>query len=984
MHYKKTRTVVFIILSTIVFNLSAQKADPPFLKYIDHPWVDSVLNTLSTEERIAQLVWIAAFSNRDLEYEVNLSNLIRKTGIGGVVFFQDQVEKQTEMINYFRKISKVPPMVVTDGEWGLGMRLKGIVKFPYQLTLGAIRDDSLIYKMGESVAGQFRRAGVNINLAPVADVNNNPQNPVINFRSFGEDPVNTGRKALMYMLGLQDHGIISVGKHFPGHGDTETDSHFDLPVIRHSRERLDSVGLAPFRILIDAGVTGIMPGHLSLPLIDSAENIPATISYPILTQLLKNELSFRGLVISDAMNMVGVTKNTVQEEVETLALKAGMDVLEYVTDPEQSIKAIAMKISKGEISPEAITEKCRKVLAAKYWAGLSNVKPVEAENITEDLSPVETKVLIRELYSNSLTLLNNQDNILPVRNLDSVKIATLAINKNEITKFQQRISDYFPADNFHIDPADKELSAELLDTLSGYDLVIAGIFKTDQRPREGFGITQDLQDFLEKLVGSHRTVITYFGNPYALQRLDPLKNAGGLILAYEENEFTEDLSAQLIFGGIGARGSLPVTISESWPAGYGLTTTGNLRLQYGLPESAGMSSEILYSKIDSIVNIGLNARAFPGCEVMAARKGIVVFHKTYGYHTFDNRVALETGDLFDLASVTKVSSSLPGLMLLDAEGKFSPEETLGNYLPEFRNSDKAGLLLKDLLTHQAGLTPSISFWKETLKNDSVYKKSAIRYGVSEKFPLKVADRLYINKNYRKKIFNEIKKSPLGEKKFVYSDLAFILTPAIVERLSGENWTDFVIKNIYHKIGAYDLVFNPYLRYSLSRIVPTENDTFFRRQQLQGTVHDESAAMLGGISGHAGLFATAGDLMKLMELYRRMGEYGGEQLIGRDVMEKYTSVQFPENDNRRGLGFDKPLLNNSELEQKDTYPTRSASPESFGHSGYTGTFVWVDPVKEISYIFFSNRVYPTRDNNLLSRLNIRTEILQAIYDSITER
>jgi beta-glucosidase-like glycosyl hydrolase/CubicO group peptidase (beta-lactamase class C family) len=981
MHYRTIKSLILIILAASAIKLNAQKADPPFLKYINHPWVDSVLNTLSLEKRIAQLIWVAAFPTNDIEHEVYLSNLITKSGIGGIIFFEGQAQKQTEMINYFRKISQVPLLIVTDGEWGLGMRLEGIVKFPCQLTLGAIRNDSLIYRMGRAVAEQFKRAGVNINLAPVADVNNNPQNPVINFRSFGENPKNAGRKALMYMTGLQDNGIISVAKHFPGHGDTETDSHYDLPVIRHSRERLDSVELVPFRSLIDAGVTGIMPGHLSLPSIDTASTLPATISYPILTQLLKNELSFKGLIISDAMNMEGVTKYTVPGEAEILALKAGMDVLEFVADPEITIKTIIGRINKGEISPAFITEKCRKVLAVKYWAGLNGQTRIPEKNIEEELSPASTKALIRELYANALTVLKNENDLIPLKNLQNIKIASVAINKTSITLFQQRLSKYSPVDNFLIDPADLDATAELLKKLTDYDLVIAGVYGTDQHPQNDFGITPELTGFIGKLVNNNRTAVIWFGNPYAIDKIRSLRDCDALVLAYQENEFTEDLSAQLIFGGTGASGRLPVTVNEVWPYGSGIVTPGNIRMQYGLPESAGLSSELLVRRIDSIVNIGLTAKAFPGCEIMVARKGIVVFRKTYGYQTYDNRITIQEDDLFDLASVTKVSSTLAGLLLLNSEGKFTPEKNLGDYLPEFKKSDKGTLSMKDLLAHQAGLTSWIPFWRETVKKDSAFKRSIFRYELSEKYPIKVADGLYINKNYRKKIFTEIKKSPLGEKKYVYSDLTFIIAPEIIEKITGEKWYEYVTNNIYHKIGAYDIGFNPYLRYPLSRIVPTEYDSLFRKQLLHGTVHDEGAAMLGGISGHAGLFATANDLMKLMELYRRMGNYGGEQLIREEVLKEYTRVQFPENNNRRGLGFDKPALNNSELSPKEAYPAVSASPSSFGHSGFTGTFVWIDPDYELSYIFLSNRVYPTRNNNLLSEMNLRSYILQAIYDSI---
>ena len=979
---KSFRSFVFLTIIILSANKTgAQGTEPPFLKYLNHPWVDSVMNSLTSEEKIAQLIWVAAFSNGDLSHEIYLSDLIKKTGIGGIIFFQGNAPEQSEMITYYQKISKVPLMMVTDGEWGIGMRLNDVAKFPYQMTLGAIKDDSLIYQMGKSVAAQFRRAGIQINLAPDADVSNNPLNPVINFRSFGENPEKVSYKSLMYMKGLQDNGIIAVAKHFPGHGDTGVDSHFDLPVISHSRTHLDTIELIPFKLLINSGISGVMPGHLQIPSIESNPGIPATISYPVITGLLKNELSFKGLVLSDAMNMGGITRYTAPGEQEISALKAGIDVLEYVTEPERAIYSIKEQIRLGEITNESVNEKCRKVLAAKYWAGLNKPVFVDADRILSDLNPPSDEALIRELYASALTVLNNDQNILPLRDPEKIKLATVAVNRNSLSSFQTRIADYFSADQYFIDPSDSVACDDLLKKLSVYDLVIAGVFDLDHRPDQGFGITPGLVGFLGNLILNKKTIITWFGNPYAIDKIESLRKANGLILAYQENTYTEDLSAQLIFGGIGARGTLPVTINNQWPADYGIITPGNLRLQYGIPESAGISSVLLNSKIDSIVNAGLAAKAYPGCLVMAARKGVVVFQKAYGFQTYDNRITLKKDDLFDLASVTKISSTLAGLMLLNSAGKFTPDETLGFYLPDFKRTNKGKIGMRDFLTHQAGLTPFIPFWRETIKKNGNFRRNTFNYHYSKKFPVEVAQGLYINKNYRTKMFREIKKSSLGEKKYVYSDLTFIIAPQIIEKLTGQKWYDFVTDSIYKKIGAMEMGFNPYKKYPLSRIVPTEFDSLFRKMLLHGTVHDEGAAMLGGISGHAGLFSTANDLMKLMELYRRMGEYGGQQLISRNVMEEYTRIQFPENDNRRGLGFDKPFLNNSQLIQKDSYPTRSASPSSFGHSGYTGTFVWVDPVFEITYIFLSNRVYPTRRNEELYKLNIRKEILQAIYDSI---
>jgi CubicO group peptidase (beta-lactamase class C family) len=697
--------------------------------------------------------------------------------------------------------------------------------------------------------------------------------------------------------------------------------------------------------------------------------------------LLRNELSFRGLIISDAMNMGGVTKYSVPGDAEVRALKAGMDVLEFVEQPELAIKTIVERIKKGEITIETIDGKCRKVLAAKLWAGLNKRTFIDEKNITQELSAPSTVALVRDLYANALTVLRNENNILPVKHPEKIRIATVAVNYRGGSLFQKRISSYHPADNYNINTENSKGISELLKKLKGYDLVIAGLYGIEQRPDRGSNITDGLKGFIDSLISNNKTIITWFGNPYAIDMIKSLRNADGLILAYQENEFTEDLSAQLIFGGIGARGYLPVTINEIWPYDFGILTPGTLRVKYGLPENAGMSSVLLESRIDSIANYGLEQKAFPGCEVLVARKGIVVFSKTYGYQTYDDRTAVGEGDLFDLASVTKISSTLAGLMLLDSEGKFSTDKTLGEYLPFYKGSDKADLKMKDILTHQSGLVSWIPFWKETLKKNGQYKKRIYNSVSSKKYPLEVAPGLFITGKYRKKMLTEIKKSPLGEKKYVYSDNGLIISTDIIEKLSGEKWYQFVYDSIYHKIGAYDITFNPMQKYPLSRIIPTEYDSLFRKQQLHGTVHDEGAAMQGGISGHAGLFATGNDLMKLIELYRRMGNYAGEQIIGKDVLERYTKVQFPENNNKRGIGFDKPTLNNAELSAKDAWPAKSASPESFGHTGYTGTFVWVDPKYELSFVFLSNRVFPTRNNNLISDLNIRPRMLQAVYDSI---
>jgi|WetSurMetagenome_2_1015567.scaffolds.fasta_scaffold05929_2 beta-N-acetylhexosaminidase len=980
MHLRKPiiNLILLFLLSGLV---TAQKTDPAFLKYMNHPWVDSVMKTLTPDQRISQSIWLAAFSNGDIADEAALAETIGSLGPGGLIFFQGSPQKQAELTSFYQEKSAIPLLIAMDAEWGVGMRLSGVEKFPYQMTLGAIRNDSLIFLLGKSVGEQCRKMGIHINLAPVADINNNPANPVINYRSFGENRENVALKASQYMQGMQSEGIMATAKHFPGHGDTGTDSHLDLPVITRSISALDSLELFPFKRLINEGSACVMTAHLNLPAVDTVKNRPATLSPVIIKDLLRGKMGFNGLIITDAMNMKGVTKYYRSGEAEALAYLAGNDVVEYVTDPAAAIAEINKLIASKRITREEADQKCRRILAMKYAAGLSDLKGSAKETVPDPVNTGMQKSLIGNLYANALTLLENENNLIPVMKLPSRRIAAIAIGRSGQTIFQSRINDYLICDSYSINPADTASVSVLLKKLKGYDLVIAGVFSLDQRPGKNFGVSSVLDSFLSKVIAGNRCIITWFGNPYGISKVKSLSKASGLLLAYQENDYTEDLSAQLIFGGIGARGSLPVTINERWKYDYGLITPGNLRVRYGIPEDAGISSAKLERIVDSIATKAIAIKAFPGCEIVIARKGIVVFRKCYGFHEYDGRVSVMDGDLFDMASVTKISSTLPSLMLLDGEGKFSVDETLSHYLPYFRRSNKADIKMKEILTHQAGLKAWIPFWKETVKKDGSFKNNIFSSSYSEKFPLKVAEGLYITDKFKKTILKDIRKSPVGEKKYLYSDLGFILSPGIIEKLSGEKWYDFVTDSIYRKIGANDIVFNPMGRYPLNRIVPTEYDSLFRKQLLHGTVHDEGAAMLGGISGHAGLFATGNDMIKLMDLYRRMGSYGGDQVIKSEVMKKYTAVQFPENGNRRGLGFDKPLPGNELKADSDAYPCKGATPSSFGHSGYTGTFVWVDPEKEISFVFLANRVYPTRNNTLITDLNIRTNILQAVYDSI---
>ena len=982
---KKIKIVpLLLIMLSIPLQRAGAVGDPvPWLRYLDDRRVDSILNTMTVREMIAQLIWIPAWASETGDNFRQVEELVTDYGVGGVIFFEGTSAAQIDFTRRLDSITKIPLIIAQDAEWGTGMRLKDVEDFPYQMTLGAVQNDSLIYRMGAAIAWQCREAGVNLNLAPVADVNNNPMNPVINYRSFGEDPLKVAEKATMYMKGLQDNGVMACAKHFPGHGDTNVDSHTGLPVITGSRQRFDAVELVPFRRLAAEGIGCMMSAHISVPALDATPRLPATFSRKVITGLLRKEIGFNGLILTDAMNMAGATLTYPSGIADAEALKAGNDVIEYSTDPIKAINEIATRVEKNEIGVDEIESRCAKVLAAKLWLLSAGTGHQASSGKTLVIPGSEHPALIRDLYAGAMTLIENNNNLIPVGRLDKVRIATVAVNRLAMTEFQRMTDRYTNADHFFIDPENQQSADYVYSRLKDYDIVISGICALEQKPSSSFGVTPSLREVIRRLTELRGSVILWFGNPYGIAMLDPETKPSALLVAYQDNSYTQQTAVQVVFGALGASGRLPVTVNAEYHEGFGIKTPGSLRLQYGFPENAGLSSEKLNSKVDSIVRSGLDSLAYPGCQVIIARKGIVVLDRCYGFHLYDSTEAVNENDLWDLASVTKVSAATPSLMLLDDRGLFDPDKTLGYYLPWYRFSDKGDLILRDMLAHQAGLVSWIPFWKTTLREDSTFKKGIFSDRENKKFALPVTDSLYINRHYIKEIFREIRDSKTGKKEFIYSDLTFILAAEIIESLTDTTIDRFAPANIYRPLGAFNITYNPLEKYPRERIVPTEYDSLFRKQLLRGTVHDEGAAMLGGVSGHAGLFATGNDLMKLIEMYRRGGEYGGVRILSQRVLKEYTSVQFPENDNRRGLGFDKPMLPNDTIPPEEIYPCRSASPASFGHTGFTGTMVWVDPDAELSYVFLSNRVYPTRNNNKLSDLWIRGHILQAAYDAIIQ-
>ncbi len=970
--------MISICLSVFLLKIAAAKENPTFINYLNDQWVDSLMTKMTLDQKIGQLFMIQAYSNKKSDKTDALVKQIEQLQVGGIIFMQGGPVAQSSIGNKFQQAANIPLLVAIDGETGLGFRLDSTINYPVQMALGAITNDSLIFQMGYEIGKQCRRLGVHMNLAPVCDINNNPNNPVINYRSFGEEKTQVAHKAWLYASGLQAAGVLATAKHFPGHGDTETDSHLRLPVINQTKSELDSLELYPFSYLIDKGIGAVMTGHLQVPALEPNTRIPATLSSKIIKQKLRANLGFEGLIITDAMNMNGVGKAS-SSDLVVKALKAGNDMVEIVPNLEKAIAAVRVAVNSGQLTTEDIDAKCRRILAIKRWLGLDKQKFTDCKNLQVELCPPKYQLTKQLLFEKALTVLENKNSILPLQRLDTLKIASLAIGAEESTALQAMLDNYTQVDHFNISksPSEKEI-ASLINQLKPYNLIIAGIHGMGLYPSRRFGIT-DQQIRITEMLDPRKSIFVFLGNPYALTTFPKVKDALGLVLAYQDDKCAGETAAQLIFGAIDGNGKLPVTLKDFYPLHSGITVNNIRRLKYSLPEEVKISSEYLEHQIDSITTLGISKKAFPGCQVLIAKDGKVILNKSYGFLTYDNKLPVRNDVLYDLASVTKVSAPLPAVMKLYDEKKIDLNSPYSTYLAEFKNSNKSAITVRDVLTHQARLQAFIPFYLEP-GTKSIVRKGIFKTQPSEQFQIRISKNLYARNDFEKIVIDDIAKSPLlAKKEYVYSDLGMGLFRFVTERLAKESFAAYLNQEFYKPLGAVSTGFRPYERFPIAQIAPTENDNYFRNELLQGYVHDEMAAVLGGVSGNAGLFSNANDLAKLMQMYLQKGYYGGKQYIQPETIEEFTKVQFPGSNNRRALGFDKP--NPGIKDQPNKFPAADASPGSYGHTGFTGTFVWMDPQNQLLVILLSNRVYPTRSHSAISDLNIRPSIQQAAYDAI---
>lgn len=967
-------------------------------------WTEEMLSTMTLDEKIGQLFMIAVYSNKDKEYEDKIGEIIRKYHIGGLIFFQGNPVKQVEMTNTFQKLSKYPLLIGIDAEHGLGWRLQTAMEFPKMLINGAITNDSLIFRLGQAIARQCNETGIHINFAPVADVNNNPANPVIGMRSFGENPENVYRKTAMYIAGSLSAHVLPVVKHFPGHGDTDTDSHLALPVISHDFSHLDSMELYPFKKLIQDGLPAIMVAHLNVKALDSTQ-LPATLSPRIIHYWLRNQFGFNGLCFTDAMNMKGVTQGREKGEAEVQALLAGNDILLFPENIERAIGQIKKAIRDSLLSEQDIEAKCRKILRTKYHYVLPNIRPLKTGQLWSRINTPEDFALKHELYKQALTLIKNDSDILPLKRLDTLKIASLNFGSEEINTFQSTLSKYTRISHY---TCPKNLSEDAIQKLarklSPYNCIILYNNSASDRVSRHFGYTPVLEQLIKCLKGK-KIVFCHPGIPYGLKHYVNLP-VEAILVSYEDHLYPRQYAAQAIFGGIPVTGQLPVSINADFPAGTGIRTEKN-RLGYALPEMCGISSQQL-SAIDSICEAAIRIKSTPGCQVLIAKDNYIIYNKAFGYNTYDKQKANHTSNIYDIASVTKIAATLPVIMKLYDQKKIELDSPACSYYPALHGSNKEKITVKEMLAHNAGLKSFFPAFSEPVNTEKLqghlFSKVPTKYNTQ-----KLKDHLFANPNYQFKdstlsrsprpgyesftpglyiftgyrdtVISRIICSELNPKKeYAYSDLGFIFLQKMAENLTGISLDRLAKTYFFDKLGASSTDFLARERLPQDYIVPSCIDKLYRKKEIKGYVHDPMAAVLGGIAGHAGLFSTAEDLAKIMDLYLNLGYYGGEQLLDPATIRLFTRKTdcFP--NNRRGLGFDKP-----EPDAQKPGPTCKEAPaSSYGHSGFTGTLVWADPDNDLIYIFLSNRTYPNEFNTKLSDENIRTNIQSIIYQALKNK
>jgi len=940
-------------------------------------WIDSVFQTMTPEEKAGQLFMMSVSAYGSDDDKEEWIDKIKSYYPGGIIITQGGPNSHVNFVNELQSLSKIPMLVGVNAEWGLGQSIDSTMSFQKPLIMGAI-PDSLVTAIGKEVGREMKTLGFHLNFAPNADIDIKEEIYPISLSCFSDNKVSVANKSLAYMNGLLSENILAVAKHFPN----EKKDKILLPQKKKKKQKadstiyfdanqLDTLDFYPYEKLIKAGLPGMLTTNLHFSLQDKKLPVPASLSQLFISDILKKKIGFEGLTFTNIPYLQKISDKNRGGETELLAFQVGNDILIDPQNMNASIKKILKAFKKNPGLKEQLDATVKKILAAKYDAGLNQKQIIDRDNLLQRLNSTEAQLLKHKVAEAAVTVVKNSGGVIPIQAIEGKRFASLVVGKEEQNEFNHYLDKYAAFDKVTVRTLQDTIG--LRSRLENHEVIVVSVFPL----ASSFEWT--IIPLLRKLSANHQIILCHFGDPYSLKNYTELNT---LIAGYTDEDLIPKMTAQVIFGGMKAKGILPVKPSPYFKNGEGLITSTHDRFSYTLPELVGMDSKTL-SQIESIAREAIEIGATPGCHVLVAKDGKVIYDKSFGWLTYDNKTAVTDETIYDLASVTKVSATLQTVMFMYEKGLIDINKKISYYLPELKNSNKKDFVIKDILTHQAGLWPFLPFWATT--TTGITKESTILpfyYNTkqTEEYPFPVADSLFAFKHMKDSLWQWIVKAKVIDKvartpyDYRYSDMGFYIMQHLAEKLLNQPIEDFLEQNLYEPIGAYTTGYLPRNKFPANRIAPTENDILFRKRLLIGYVHDQGAAMHGGIAGHAGLFSDANDLAKLGQLWLNKGHYGGVQIFKPETINFFTQKQFETS--RRGLGWDKPMQSDS------AGPTSLyASPQTFGHTGFTGTCIWVDPQFNLVYVFLSNRVYPDMTNNKLLNANIRPRIQDLIYKAM---
>ena len=954
----------FIILFNVSFVFSQNLYEN--LDLLEKQWVDSVYSSLTTEEKVSQLFvnWVSPEqSNFD-----EVKKLVVEDKIGGLIFSIGTTKSHVEWLNKFQSLAKTPLLISMDAEWGPAQRLSNVFAHPWNMTLGAIQDDSLVREISKRMAEQNKALGVHFNFSPSVDVNNNSKNPIIGNRSFGEDPNNVYNKAKAYIQGHKDVGVYTSIKHFPGHGDTDKDSHKTLPVISGNMKRLNNVELFPFKRLIDDGLAeSVMLAHLSVPAID--KNYPSSLSSKTVSKLLREKYNFNGITVTDALDMKGVLQDP-NINVDLRAFEVGNDILLMSTNVSLGVKVITDSYNRGRISETRLSKSVKKILSLKAKSGLDNYKEIIPKNILEKVNTPKDSLLYSKAMESAITLVKNADQILPLST--NKKYLHVSFGKTKNSEYlTNKMNLYVDIEKFESDDYSSIYNK------TDYDAIIISYHGSSSSPYASNIIPDDIVSEINNISKSNNVILNLFLNPYSLNSFKSIDNFESIIISYQNNMISQEIAADLMFGSRSFKGKTPVS-NNFFKVNHGLTYDKKEILGFSRPAYEGFDSKKL-QYLDSIAIRSIDSMIAPAIQMLVSKNGKIIYNKSFGYHTYEKKVKLENSHVFDLSSITKIIATMPLVLQEYDKGELNLKTKLSELFPNKRLKDKAQIPLREMLSHYARLRPWIPFYEETLDRKEKPKSRFYKSNSKSSFSTPVSENLYLRTNYREKIFKSIINSELRDNlEYKYSDLPFYFLKFWLEDKYNTPLNILANQRIFKRLGLKRTMFNPHEKISLNEIVPSERDDFFRYSKLHGYVHDEGAAMLGGISGHAGLFSNSYEVAIVLQAMIQKGVYDNLTLFSNESFDKFNFCYFCENDNRSGVGFDKP-----QIEGKHGSTFGGVSKKSFGHYGYTGSMAWADPEEDLIFIFLSNRTYPTRENTLLQTSNTRTRSQEIVYKSLID-